>query len=360
MESRPDLGLLLDGRFCILIVPIVFLALTFEPADPAQAERTSKITEETAADYKIQDLGELPQISDDVTVSLNRDGAVAYWTETEGAVHAVMWQRGHAAPVGGVPGYPTSIAHTINRRGDIAGWMNTSENLVDSLSAVQGFIRHGKRTRLIAGLGGTNSRVLGLSDTGAAVGMAMLPAGTRHAFLMNGSAMTDLGTLPAGISSAAYAVNNAGVIVGAADIDGQRNHAVAWVRDKIVDLGTLSNGTVSSARAINDRGQIAGFADTPTGVHAFLYAEGVMLDLGTLGSAPSAASGINNRGDVVGVSNNHAFLWRHGQMSDLGTLVPAGSTWVLLDAFSINDRGQIACSARRKGETTHLLLLTPS
>src|SRR5258708_20663940 len=85
-----------------------------------------------------------------------------------------------------------------------------------------------------------------------------------------------------------------------------------------------------------------------------------MLDLGTLGSAPSAASGINNRGDVVGVSNNHAFLWRHGRMTDLGTLVPLDSNWTLLDAFSINDRGQIACSSRRKGEPTHLLLLTPT
>jgi probable HAF family extracellular repeat protein len=360
LKPHLNLALLLNRRFCVFVAPPIFLALTFELADPAQAERAPQATAQSAEAYQIQDLGELPQISDDVTVSLNRDGTVAYWTKTEGAVRAVVWQRGHAAPVGGVPGYPNSIAHAINRHGDIAGWMNTSENLVDSLSAVQGFIRHGKLTRLIAGLGGTNSRVLGLSDKGAAVGAANLPGGTRHAFLMNGSAMTDLGTLPAGISSAAYGINNAGVIVGVADIDGQHNHAVSWVRERIVDLGTLANGTISSARAINDRGQIAGFGDTPTGFHAFLYAEGVMLDLGTLGSAPSAASGINNRGDVVGVSNNHAFLWRHGRMTDLGTLLPLGSNWVLLDAFSINDRGQIACSARRKGEPTHLLLLTPT
>jgi probable HAF family extracellular repeat protein len=341
------------SSFRIFIVPTFALALT---VDSAQAG----ITVENASEYEIQDLGELPQIADDVTVAVNRGGSVAFCSSTERGVRATVWERGNAAQIEGVPGYPNSIAHAINRRGDIAGWMNTSENPVDSWSTVQGFIRHGKRTRLVAGLGGRNNRVLGLSDQGTAVGTADQTNGTRHAFLMNGSAVTDLGTLPAGTSSAAYAVNNTGMIVGAADVDGQHNQAVAWVHEKIVDLGTLRDGTMSSARAVNERGQIAGFADTPEGFHAFLYSEGAMLDLGTLHGPPSAASGINNRGEVVGVSNHHAFVWLHGRMTDLGSLMPRGSNWVLLDAFSINDRGQIACSARHRGQPAHLLLLTPT
>jgi probable HAF family extracellular repeat protein len=89
-----------------------------------------------------------------------------------------------------------------------------------------------------------------------------------------------------------------------------------------------------------------------------------MQDLGTLGSDPSEASSINNRGEIVGASNitntkRHAFLWRSGRMTDLNDLLPKGSGWILLNAYSINDRGQIVCAARRKGESTHLLLLTP-
>jgi len=319
------------------------------------------------ATYRIDDLGVLPPVADDVSVSLNRDGAVAYWSRSAGAIRATVWQRGHATLIDAVPGFPNTIAHSVNSQGDIAGWMSSSGNLVDSLSTTQGFVLSGGRVQIVSGLGGRDSRVYGLNDRGVAVGAADTAAGARHAFAafgVAGPSITDLGTLPAGKASVAYAVNNAGVIVGSADVDGRAEHAVSWVNRKIVDLGTLPHGSASSARAINDRGQIVGFSDSPDGIHAFLYAGSAMRDLGTLGNDPSEASGINNRGEVVGASNvtgskRHAFLWRRGQMIDLNGALPKGSGWTLLNAFSINDRGQIACSASRKGEGTHLLLLTP-
>jgi hypothetical protein len=46
-------------------------------------------------------------------------------------------------------------------------------------------------------------------------------------------------------------------------------------------------------------------------------------------------------------------------VTDLNALLPKGSPWVLSNAFSINDRGQIVCSARSKSVPLHLLLLTP-
>ncbi len=348
------------------------LMLTFAGvgARQAQAEKPSNSGDlAVVTNYKVEDLGELPIIADDVTVSLNQDGTVAYWTRINGSVRATLWRHGRGTAIQGVPGYPNTIAHALNRRGDIAGWMNTSGNPVDSLSTTRGFVRHRNRIWIVPGLGGRglggrDSRIFGLNDKGIAVGAASLAGGERHAFVTSRSSIVDLGTLPPGKSSAAYAINQAGLIVGSSSVGARAKHAVSWSNYKIVDLGTLPHGVTSSARSVNDRGQIAGFSDTPEGVHAFLYSDGAMRDLGTLGSDPSEASGVNNRSDVVGASNisatkRHAFLWRDGQMKDLNVFLPQGSKWSLQDAFNINDRGQIVCSARRYGEPLHLLLLTP-
>ena len=58
-------------------------------------------------------------------------------------------------------------------------------------------------------------------------------------------------------------------------------------------------------------------------------------DLGTLGGTFSLAGGINNRGEVEGISTlpgdatEHAFVWRKGLMTDLGTLggPNSGAAW---------------------------------
>ena len=53
----------------------------------------------------------------------------------------------------------------------------------------------------------------------------------------------------------------------------------------MTDLGTLG-GTYSWAFDINDRGQVVGYSGTAAGdQHAFLYGDGAMTDLGTLGGA---------------------------------------------------------------------------
>ena len=87
---------------------------------------------------------------------------------------------------------------------------------------------------------------------------------------------------------------------------------------------------------INERGQITGLISTPDGLHAFLWDQGKMTDLGK-----GRGFAINNQGDIVGtnaviVGELRAMLWRNGQAIDLGTM--GGIRCVARD---INDRGQI-------------------
>src|SRR2546430_43611 len=69
---------------------------------------------------------------------------------------------------------------------------------------------------------------------------------------------------------------------------------------RLVDLGTLG-GTTINAAAINASGQVVGAASLSGDCclfHAFLYSNGRMNDMGTLGGDDSIAHDINSRSDV--------------------------------------------------------------
>ena len=121
----------------------------------------------------------------------------------------------------------------------------------------------------------------------------------------------------------------------------------------ITDLGSL--GGSSYATGINNSGQVAGNSSTTDGhTHAFLYSEGNMTDLGTLGGYGSWAYGINDSGQVVGDSIDAkgitaAFLSSGSAMTDMRDLVNKNDplywdfTWYSdSEAYAINDNGQIA------------------
>jgi hypothetical protein len=122
-----------------------------------------------------------------------------------------------------------------------------------------------------------------------------------------------LGALADGVSSIAIYVNEKGDIVGLSEnglIDpltgGPEQIAVLWKNREIISLGTLG-GNGSIAVALNNRGQVVGgaansisdpFSLSPilggpnfaTQTRAFLWKNGVMRELGTLGGPDSSGA----------------------------------------------------------------------
>ena len=90
-----------------------------------------------------------------------------------------------------------------------------------------------------------------------------------------------------------------------------------------------------------------------------------MRDLGTVeGDVDSAAIGINDDGQIVGVSldanfNPRAFLRQGQTMIDLNTLVPAGSPLYLASACSINAAGEIVGFAFDNSGNVHAYMAVP-
>jgi probable HAF family extracellular repeat protein len=103
--------------------------------------------------------------------------------------------------------------------------------------------------------------------------------------------------------------------------------AGAQLHYKVIDLGTLPGGNISNAYGVNDNGQVVGVSNgSPSVTHAFLWTKSTgMKDLGTFGGNVSWAQAINDSVQIVGqAETNHftadAFLRKNGIKKDLGSL----------------------------------------
>jgi probable HAF family extracellular repeat protein len=249
------------------------------------------------------------------------------------------------------------------------------------------------------------SFIRSFTRTAAAVacvlGTAAASAGTTPHFRI-----TDLGIADSPYASAVAAINRAGIAVGS-ELQSEALKCAVFDHGAISTLETLG-GSNCYVGGINDSGTIvgsSGVAGEAEATHAFVYTDGVMIDLGTYpGYDTSDAVGINNHGEIVGNSSNaiynkvfvyknglfrhipapagavniyaggisekghvtgtvqlptdhmHAFVYQDGASVDLGTLgnLPNGES----AGIAINDRGQIAGWSSGIGFRSHAILVT--
>jgi len=164
--------------------------------------------------------------------------------------------------------------------------------------------------------------------------------------------ITDLGTLPSFNSSEANGVNPSGQVAGiSSNTVSGIDHAFVWSNGTMQDLGTLGF-TSSSALDINALGQAIGnLYNDPASPHTFIWTSDTGLtDIhdNSTGFSSSVASSINGLGQIVGQLTNdggdtgHAFLWSSGTgITDLGVMPGLTSS----SASDINDLGQVVGSS---------------
>ena len=309
--------------------------------------------------------------------------------------HAELWLPGLHLDLGTLGG-PNSAVIFANRshEGQIVGIAETSD--MDPLqetwscagaffpTATQhiclGFVWQNGSMTALPTLGGYNGVAASVNNLGQVVGWAETavhdptcapPQVLQFEAVIWGPGKGEIQQLP-GLGddpdTAATAINDHRQVVGISGICQNAvgalsaKHAVLWQDGQAIDLGNIGGHGWNTPTFINNQGQVVGFANQSGDLingqlalkfHAFLWTrERGMRDLGTLsGDAISEALGINESGQVVGVSygagfsHPRAFLWQDGAMMDLNSLIPAGSTLTLEVAGDINDRGEITGTA---------------
>ncbi len=356
--------------------------------------RTQTGTPAATTRYEVTDLGTLGGAYSEAN-GLNTAGQVVGSSTTAPVqepfgpgTRAFLWTNGTMTDLGTLGG-EISRAIDINDAGQVVGSSETAEGTQHAVLWTNGEMMD------LGTLGeGSHSEGIRINEAGQVVGHAttgpgqeLLDPGTR-AFLWSEGEMTDLGTL-GGDWSRATGINEAGQIVGTAETAEGAIHPFLWEDGTMTDLGVLPGFAGGRAIRINEEGWVVGFAvdplPTPTAGppaerRAWLYREGELIDLGTLGGPNSVALGVNAAGQVVGSSEiaaeatapgdaspgaeedappAHAFLWEDGVMTDLNDLVSGESALVLETAYVVNDAGQIVGVAVA-GDESHAFLLTPA
>src|SRR5215469_4784675 len=172
-----------------------------------------------------------------------------------------------------------------------------------------------------------------------------------HAYRWRNGVMTDLGGLADGFNSLAASINDRGWSLGASQTGilnpagFPQNRATLWIGRQVINLGVVPGGSDSIGISVNNAGQAVGLSNngvadpfSPFGVQVrtFLWEDGELRDIGTLGG-PDAfpGPGCNNQrpgvivgssftsftpNDITGIPTQDPFLWDNGEMRDLGNL----------------------------------------
>jgi probable HAF family extracellular repeat protein len=296
--------------------------------------------------------------------------------------HAFRWENGARTDLGTLSGGNYSAASGVNARGWIV--IDGTNGAIDPLTGGPVFRgalwREGQILELPTLGDGLETNALYVNDAGQVVGFGSINTtpdptgfsfigGPIHPFIWQNGVMRDLGTLggPDALPSANCNNQRTNLVTGFSFADSTPNpdtgiptmHPFLYQDGNMTDLGTLGGTLLGELQCANNSGQVAG-ASTLAGnsvAHAFLWKDGLMHDLGTLGGDNSSANWLNNAGDVVGTAQlvsgsnlQHAFLWRQGVMTDLGTLGTNSN------AFAINSQGQIVGRSRVNATTRHAFL----
>ena len=242
---------------------------------------------------------------DGIALDINNKGQVVGWRNEMGGIRGFLWSRR-----GGLVSLGSFFPAGINDRGDIVGQCDS--NLITACVISKGVIS------TLAMRPGAAVEASGINEHGEVSATLFDPVVAAAAAVWRRKTYTKTFTVLEPTASDGYNVvlghdiNNRGSVSGTLeDQSGTIRSPVVWDRNGIANINTSVSGFANS---LNDHGVVTVQSDVPLAALAWDSRRGTVSVLPSLGGPdrPSVFD-INNRGMIVGMSNNgsenRAVMW---------------------------------------------------
>jgi probable HAF family extracellular repeat protein len=296
-------------------------------------------------------------VGDGRALAINDRGAIVGTSSH----HAVRWQEGRVRDLGSIQGFAAGDswdyrANAINNRGTIVGWMERSAPGTKLAFVYRGgaMVKLCKKESVVGPPSPwdvSRPPTAALNSRGDFVGTC-----DGRAFVWRNGHVVLL-RVPLGTdASDAAAINEQGMVAGKILWPLQ---ALVWRDGRPERLPVPSGGFAGAAEGINDAGDVVGIYGRGGYMRAVLWRNGRAITIGP--PADQCDTLINERGQVLihideadyEGSRHVAYVWDDGTLARLPTLGGAESA-----AYAINENNQIAGWATTKKGKRHAVLWT--
>jgi probable HAF family extracellular repeat protein len=280
------------------------------------ASSAAQIANGTAGGFQVLTLNDQRDITFNQLLGINNEGEIAGYFGSGNAGHP---NKGYAITAPYSQGnfindnFPHSVQTQVtglNDFGVTVGFFSTQNGATPAADNNFGFwSQHGRFHKVdFPTRNNANppvNQLLGVSDTGWAVGFYTDSKGNAHGYAYNLNAgFFKPVTVRGATSLTAAAVNDSSTIAGFyTNAAGTTDGFVKWVNGH-VDTLAVPGAASTQATGINDRGEVVGMYTTGSGnsavTHGFTWWNGKFTTINYPAASSTTVNGVNNEGDIVG------------------------------------------------------------
>lgn len=280
------------------------------------SSNAAQIANGKAGGFQVLTLNDQRDVTFNQLLGINNEGEIAGYFGSGNAGHPnkgyvlnAPYSQGNFANENFPGSWQTQVIG-VNDFGVTVGFFSTQNGATPADDNNFGFVKVHGRFHKVAFPTRNNSnppvnQLLGVNDTGWAVGFYNDSKGNAHgyAYNINGRWFKPV-TVHGATSLTAAAVNNSSTIAGfytnaAGTVDG----FVKWVNGHVVTLA-VPGAASTQATGINDRGEVVGMYTTGSGnnavTHGFTWWNGKFTTINYPSASSTTVNGVNDEGDIVG------------------------------------------------------------